>query len=47
MHKYVYIYNVDCSVNKVVGLCPGLAFTGEAGVRDVNKFFQTQVRGFN
>jgi hypothetical protein len=45
MHKY--IYNIDCSVNKVVGLCPGLAFTGEAGVRDVNKFFRTWVQGFS
>jgi hypothetical protein len=30
-----------------MGLCPGLAFTGGAGVRDVNKFFRTQVRGFS
>jgi hypothetical protein len=34
-------------VNKVVGLCPGLAFTGGAGVRDVNKFFRTRVRGLS
>jgi hypothetical protein len=48
MHKYIYIYiKVDGSVNKVVGLCPGLAFTGGTGVRDVNKFFLTQVRGFS
>jgi hypothetical protein len=30
-----------------VGLCPGLAFTGGAGIRDVNKFFRTRVRGFS
>jgi hypothetical protein len=45
MHKYVYI-NVDCSVNKVAGLCPGLAFVGGAGVRDVN-ISRTLVRGFS
>jgi hypothetical protein len=46
MHKYIYI-NIDCSVNKVVGLCPGLAFTGGAGVRDVSIIiFRTFVRGF-
>jgi hypothetical protein len=45
---YIYIYiKVDCSINKVVDLCPGLAFTGEAGDRDVNKFFQIWVRGFS
>jgi hypothetical protein len=46
MHKYTYI-NVDYSVNKIVGFCPGLAFTGEAGVRDVKKFFRTWVQGFS
>jgi hypothetical protein len=34
MHKYIYIYiNVDCSVNKVAGLCPGLDFLSGAGGR--------------
>jgi hypothetical protein len=46
MHKYIYI-KVDCSVNKVVGLCPGLAFTDRAGVRDVKKFSRTRVRGLS
>jgi hypothetical protein len=30
-----------------MGLCPGLAFTGGAGVRDVNNSFRTRVRGFS
>jgi hypothetical protein len=50
MHKYIYTYiyiKVDCSVNKIVGLCPGLAFTDGVEVRDVSKFVQTQVRGFS
>jgi hypothetical protein len=46
MHNYIYI-KVNCSVNKVVGLCPGLAFTGGAGVRNVNNFFRTRVWGFD
>jgi hypothetical protein len=42
----IYI-NVDGSVNKVVGLRPGLAFTGGAGVRDVSIIiFRTLVWGF-
>jgi hypothetical protein len=44
VYKYI---KVNCSVNKILGLCPGLAFTGRAGVRDVNKFFQTRVRGLS
>jgi hypothetical protein len=40
-----YINELQCY--NVVGLCPGLAFTGEAGVRDVNKLFRTRVRGFS
>jgi hypothetical protein len=36
MHKYIYI-NVDCSVNKVAGLCPRLDFTGGVGA-EVSKF---------
>jgi hypothetical protein len=43
---HMYIYNVDCSVNKVAGLCPRLAFVGGAGVRDVN-ISRTLVRGFS
>jgi hypothetical protein len=39
------IYKLHCY--NVVGLCPGLAFTGEAGVRDVNKFFRTRVQSFS
>jgi hypothetical protein len=47
MHKYIYIYiKVDCSVNKVMGLCPGLAFLSEAGGRSI-KVFQTLVRSFS
>jgi hypothetical protein len=30
-----------------VGLCPGLAFTSGAEVRDVNNSFPTRVRGFS
>jgi hypothetical protein len=30
-----------------VGSYAGLAFTGEAGVIDVKKFFRTRVRGFS
>jgi hypothetical protein len=46
MHKYKYI-EVNCIVNKILGLCPGLAFAGGAGVRDVNKFSRTRVRGLS
>jgi hypothetical protein len=43
---YIYI-KVNCSVSKVTVSCPGLAFTGGAGVRDVNNLFRTWVRGFS
>jgi hypothetical protein len=44
VYKYI---KVNYSVNNIWGLCPGLAFTGGAGVRDVNKFFQTRVWGLS
>jgi hypothetical protein len=37
MHNYIYI-NVDCSVNKIAGLCPGLAFLSGAGGQECQSF---------
>jgi hypothetical protein len=46
MQKDIYKY-INCSVRKIVGSCPGLAFTGGAGVRDVSIIiFRTLVWGF-
>jgi hypothetical protein len=44
VYKYI---KVNCSVNKILGLCPGIAFAGGAGVGDVNKFSRTRVRGLS
>jgi hypothetical protein len=44
MQKDIYKY-INCSVRKIVGSCPGLAFAGGAGVSKV-KIFRTWVLAF-
>jgi hypothetical protein len=47
MQKDIYKY-INCSIRKIVGSCPWLAFAGGVGVRDVNiRIFRTGVRGFS